>query len=113
MSVANPQCNIWQVTDEKVQEMVHLAKHQRVRDKHCQAVQELLNALPLTIVDYLRLTNHLVNARRYFHCQELGAATYELNLLRGILRTQLPPPSSHSRNTHSKSPQTRHIMPQF
>lgn len=83
------QRSIWHVAVEKTQHLAHAVKYRRVDGKHCNAVREVLEALPLATAEFARLTNHLANAERYLRSDEHGAAAYELNLLHGALRAQM------------------------
>ena len=52
-------------------------------------VQALLEALPLSSVEFCRVSNNLRNAERYMRSQEWGAASYELRMIAGAVRACL------------------------
>ncbi len=82
------QRSIWHVAVEKTRHLTHSVRQRRVEREHCDAVREVLAALPLATAEFARLSNHLATAERYLRSDEHGAAAYELNLLHGALRSQ-------------------------
>jgi hypothetical protein len=63
--------------------------NQRLRRKKVastlEEIHRLLEALPLSSVEFALAVNRLANARRYHRSGEYGAAKYELRLLRTSL----------------------------
>ena len=51
-----------------------------------QAVEEILESLPLSTFEYASLSQSLKNAVKYCQIKESGAATFELRVLRGKLQ---------------------------
>lgn len=49
-------------------------------------VTRFLEAVPLPTSDFRSAKSHLQNALDYCHCEEFGAATFELRVVRGILQ---------------------------
>ncbi len=52
---------------------------------HLESIARLLESLPLATQEFDLAGIRLRNARRYFQSDEIGAARYELRLLRGQL----------------------------
>ena len=56
------QRSIWHVAVEKTRHVSHSVKHRRAEREHCDAVREVLAALPLATAEFARLSNHLAKS---------------------------------------------------
>ena len=59
------QRSIWHVAVEEARQLSHSVKYRRAEREHCDAVREVLEALPLATAEFARLSNHLANVERY------------------------------------------------
>lgn len=80
--------NVWEAAVAAVEALAEQVKRGSVNGQ-LNEVQELLEALPLSSGDFSRVLNNLRNAERYLRSRESGAASYELRLLAGAVRSCL------------------------
>lgn len=80
--------NVWDAAVAAVEALAEQVKRGSVSGQ-LNEVQELLEALPLSSGDFSRVLNNLRNAQRYLRSRESGAASYELRLLAGAVRSCL------------------------
>ncbi len=80
--------NVWDAAVAAVEGLAEQVKRGSVNGQ-LNEVHELLEALPLSSGDFSRVLNNLRNAERYLQSRESGAASYELRLLAGAVRSCL------------------------
>ena len=90
--------NVWDAAVAAVEALAEQVKRGNVNGP-LREVQELLEALPLSSGDFCRVANNLKNAERYLESQERGAASYELRMLAGAVRSGLLANGNGSRRT--------------
>ncbi|HUG69921.1 MAG TPA: hypothetical protein VMM76_19370 [Pirellulaceae bacterium] len=93
------------IRQELFQMIAHLLQTMRQNQElleQLQQVRDLIEALPLATSEYGTAANRLRNAHRYLVSQERGAARYELQVLAGTLRPDVPYSATPAR------PRTRH-----
>ena len=80
--------SVWDAAVAALEALGEQIKRGNVNEQ-LREVQELLEALPLSSGDFCRVVNNLKNAERYLQSQEWGAASYELRMLAGAVRSCL------------------------
>ena len=83
--------NVWDAAIAAIEALAGQVRKRGDVDGQLGEVQALLQALPLSSGDFCRVSNNLKNAQRYLQSHERGAASYELNMLAGAVRTCLLP----------------------
>ena len=78
--------SVWDAAVAAVEALAKRVKRGNVNGP-LREVQELLEALPLSSGDFSRVANNLKNAERYLQSRERGAASYELRMLAGAVRS--------------------------
>lgn len=78
-------------------------------------VRRILESIPLPSGEYSVATNRVANAERYYESAEIGAATWELRMLRNQLQSHADLPAYHSKrmNRMARIRETRESTPDF
>jgi hypothetical protein len=77
---------LFQTVLSKLGHVAHLIRQRSELTEELQQINDLLQTLPLPTDEYCVACSRLTNAWRYLQAAERGAANWELNLLRQLLR---------------------------
>ena len=80
--------SVWDAAVAAVEALARQVKRGKLKGQLSE-VREVLEALPLSSSDFCRVANNLRNAERYLQSHEWGAASYELRMLAGAVRSCL------------------------